>query len=125
MASVAGDFTLASLSGDSSTDGKQIDIVATSSPGTTLHTATSGTDYWDYVLLYFANRDSIAHTVTIEWGGTGASDQVVLDLAPGVGGVRAFDDFRLLRDGHVIRAFCDTTSVVSAWGEVHTYRASL
>ena len=121
MASTIGDIEIRSLSGDSTTDGKQIDIAATSSPGTILHTAVAGTSYWDYITIEVSNRDTVARTVTIEWGGTTAADTVTLELAPGLGPVTMIDR-RMLRDSHVVRAYCDAANVVSAWGEVHRAR---
>lgn len=125
MVSVAGDFTISSLSGDVSTDGLSVLIAATSSPGTLLDTATSGTDYWDYVKVWLVNLDTIAHTVTIQWGGTAAKDAIPIDLSPGIGPVAVFEGFRLLRDGQEVRAYCDTTNVVAAYGEKHSYRQEL
>jgi hypothetical protein len=124
VVSVTGDIEIRSLSGDSTTDGKQIDIAATSSPGTTLHTAVTGTSYWDYVTIELCNRDTVARTVTLEWGGTTNADRVVLEVAPGLGAVPIVDR-RMIRDGHVIRAYCDAANVVSAWGEVHRARVEV
>lgn len=125
MASVAGDFVITSISGDTSTDGVGVSIVATTSPGTTLHTATSGTDYWDYVKVWLVNTDTVTRTVYVQWGGTAAKDAIPIDVAPGIGPVAVFEDFRPLRNGLLIRAYCATTAVVTAHGEVHTYRQDL
>lgn len=123
--SVVGDFVLSSPTGDASTDGLAIDVVATSSPGTIVHTATSGTDYWDYVQVWLVNRDTVARDVVVEWGDTNAKDRITIALAPSIGPVPVFESPRLLRDGRVVRVYCATTGVISAYGEVHTYRGAL
>ena len=61
-------YTKAILSG--STDGKQILVTATTSSGTTIHTAVSGTTNIDEVWLYATNNDTASVNLTILWGGS-------------------------------------------------------
>jgi hypothetical protein len=124
MATAVGMFELLSGSGDATTDGRHVDIAATATPGTLLHTASIGTDYWDIITIELANRDTVQRTVTIEWGGTTAADQLVYTLPAGLGAVVAIDR-RRLRDSHVVRAFSDSANKVSAYIEVDRYRAQV
>jgi hypothetical protein len=52
-----------------STSGRPIKVAATATPGTTLHTAVSGTDSFDEVYLWVTNTDTSDVTLTVEWGG--------------------------------------------------------
>ena len=52
-----------------STNGKPIPVAATATPGTTIHTAVSGTSSFDEVYAWASNVTGSAATLTIEWGG--------------------------------------------------------
>lgn len=118
-----GDFELLSGSADATGNGKLVSIAATSSPGTTLHTASSGTDYWDVVTIEVSNNDTIERTLTLQWGGTTDADLLRVDLAPGVGAQMIVDRWRI-RNGLIIRAFADAADVVVAKVEVERYRSA-
>lgn len=66
-------YTQQTLSG--STNGRPIAVAATGSPGTTIHTAIAGTAQTDEVNLTASNVTASDATLTLEWGGTGTSDQ--------------------------------------------------
>ena len=53
-----------------STNGRPVAVAATSSPGTTIHTAAAGTTSIDYVTGDAGNIDTVARDVTLEWAGT-------------------------------------------------------
>jgi hypothetical protein len=64
---------MASYSGNplsGSTNGRPIVVAATSTPGTTLHTAVSGTAAFDELYLWASNVTNAAATLTVEFGGT-------------------------------------------------------
>jgi hypothetical protein len=61
-------FSRKLLSG--STNGKPIQVAATATPGTTVHTAVGGTDGYDEVYVWASNVTSASANLTIEWGGT-------------------------------------------------------
>jgi hypothetical protein len=69
-------FSRLLLSG--STNGRNIPVAATSTPGTAIHTAVSGTSSFDEVYLWAANVTATTATLTVEWGGvTDPGDHMV------------------------------------------------
>lgn len=60
-------FSRLLLSG--STNGREIPVAATATPGTAIHTAVSGTTSFDEVYLWASNVTGAAATLTVEWGG--------------------------------------------------------
>ena len=66
-----------------STNGRGIKVVATSSAGTTIHTAHSTSE--DEIWLYAQNTDSTDRKLTIEYGGTTSPDDLIEIIGqPGV-----------------------------------------
>lgn len=57
-----------------STDFRGIKIAATSSPGTTIHTAQASATLPDLLHLEFYNSDTVPRPLTLEWGGTTSPD---------------------------------------------------
>lgn len=108
-------YTRIPLSG--STNGRGVQITATATAGTTFHTAQSGTSFVDVVTAYAANTDTVAHTVTLEWGGTGASNNAVY-IVPPQSTVLLFTDW-VIQNSLVCAAFCDTASKVNIVGFVN------
>lgn len=53
-----------------STNGRPIKVAASATPGTTIHTALSGTSGFDEVYCWVTNTSSGAVTLTVEFGGT-------------------------------------------------------
>lgn len=51
-----------------STDGKPVIVAATATPGTTIHTAASGSVSFDEVYAWVSNVTASAATITVEWG---------------------------------------------------------
>lgn len=65
-----------------STSGREIPVAATSTPGTTIHTAISGATGFDEIYLWASNVTTAAATLTIEWGGvTDPGDHMVKALS--------------------------------------------
>lgn len=52
-----------------STNGLPIPVAATATPGTTIHTAVTGTSAFDAVFIFASNVTGTAATLTLEWGG--------------------------------------------------------
>lgn len=108
--------TTVALSG--STRGRPIQIAATSSPGTTLHTATTTTGQLDRVYIYLTNTSASSVLVSIEFGTTGTGSEVDIIVPP--------NDTVLAVDGSVlggaatdtITAYAATTNVINAFGRV-------
>jgi hypothetical protein len=65
-----------------STDGKQIKVAASATPGTTIHTAHATA--LDEIWLWASNPDATTpYDLTIEWGGTSSpDDQKVFTIPP-------------------------------------------
>lgn len=53
-----------------STGGKPIPVVATSTPGTTIHEATSSITGYDEIYMWASNVTAAAVALTVEWGDT-------------------------------------------------------
>ncbi len=64
--------TLTKLNLSGSTNGRGIKVAASSTPGTTLHTAHATAQ--DEVNIWITNTDTVDRKVTIEFGGTTAPD---------------------------------------------------
>jgi hypothetical protein len=100
-----------------STNGRPIPVAATATPGTTFHTAQSGTTFVDVVTLYATNTDTTIRTLTLEWGGTGVGNNMVFQLPPKAT-VLLFTDL-VIQNSLVCAAFCDVASVVNLAGFVN------
>lgn len=101
-----------------STNGLGVKVAATTSTGTTVHTAVAGTTTFDEVTLWAVNTGSSAKKLTIEWGTTTAADGNIERTIDGeVGPVLIIPGF-LLRNSLVITAFCETANVILIFGEV-------
>jgi hypothetical protein len=57
-----------------STDGRPIEVGANSSAGTDIHTGPSVAADYDEIWLWACNHNTSAETLTLEWGGTTATD---------------------------------------------------
>jgi hypothetical protein len=112
-------FSKLELSG--STDGKQIKIAATSSPGTAIHTATSSTTTgYDEVWLWAVNSDTVTRLLTVQWGGTTAPDDSIACQIPPTGALPVLIvPGLILQNSLLVKAFCATTNVVMLGGYVN------
>lgn len=115
-------FNKAKLSG--STDGKGIKVVATSSTGTTIHTAVSGTtaNTFDEIWLWAVNSDTTARKLTIEFGGTTSPDALIEVTIPPESGLFQVVPGFILQNAAVVTAFCATANVVMLHGYVNEIR---
>lgn len=104
-----------------STNGREIPVAATATPGTLIHTAVSGTSSFDEIYLWASNVTAAAATLTLEWGG-------VLD--PGDHLTKAYSipansppipiaTGQVLNNGLVLRAFSGTASAINLGGFVN------
>lgn len=110
-------FSKLPLSG--STNGRQILISATSTPGTIIHTAVSGTSSLDEIWLYAVNTSTTAVKLTIEYGGVSApGDHIELTIS-GESGLVLVSPGLILQNSLVVRAFAATTNVVAINGYVN------
>lgn len=111
-------FSKIELSG--STDGRMIKVVATATPGTTIHTATNSTTTgYDEIWLYAVNSDTTDRKLTIEFGGTTSPDDTIEQTIPAEGGLILIVPGFILQNSLVVKAFCATANVVMIGGWVN------
>jgi len=102
-----------------STNGKAIKVAATSSAGTTIHTAVSGTSSIDEVWLYATNTSSSDVKLTVEWGGTTSPDDLIESTITAEAGLTLIAPGIPLQNSLVVKAFAGTTNVVTIHGYVN------
>lgn len=110
-------YSKVKLSG--STNGKPIKIVATSTPGTTIHTAVAGSSDWDEIWLYAFNSSDDVATLTLEWGGTSAPDQNIVVALPPKSGLIPVVPGLLLQNSLAVAAFASVANVITINGFVN------
>jgi hypothetical protein len=107
-----------------STNGKQIKIAASSTPGTTIHTAHATA--LDQIWLYADNDDASDILLTIEFGGTTDVDNTIKVTIP-ARGTAGRDGRVLVLDGEfltnslVVKAYAGTANKIKISG--HVFRA--
>lgn len=106
-----------------STDGRQIKVGATATPGTLLHTATAEANELDELVLWFTNTSASAVLMTLEWGGTTSPDDYLRYTVPPRDGELLVVSGRLISGGLLVRAFAATADVIMCAGRVHRHVA--
>lgn len=103
-----------------STNGLPIQVAATATPGTLVHTALGGAAGFDEITLFASNVTGSAATLTIEWGGATdpdnhlvkaysiAGNSVAIPIASGLP----------LNGGLSVRAFSGTSDAINITGFV-------
>lgn len=110
-------FTKMLLSG--STNGRNIEVVATATPGTLIHTAVTGVTDLDEIYIFAINTSAATVLLTIEFGGVTSTDDLVrINLEANKGAYLVIPGW-LLQNALVVRAFAGTTAVVNINGYVH------
>jgi hypothetical protein len=110
-------FSKIPLSGSS--NGRQIAVAATGTPGTIIHTAQPSTTTVDEVWVYAVNSSANSVKLTIEYGGTTAnSDHIELSIAPEAGLVLVVPGL-VINNSLVIRAFAGAPNAVNISGYVN------
>ena len=108
-------YTKLKLSG--SIDGKGIKVVATATPGTTIHTAQATA--LDEIYLYAFNSGVTDVKLTIEWGEVTAPDGNIEVTIPGESGLYLVVPGLLLTNSLVVKAFAGTANVIIIHGFVN------
>lgn len=106
-----------------STNGRQIKVVATSTLGTTIHTAVSGTDDIDEVYIYAVNSDTVARKLTIELGEVSSPDDLIEQTIQPESGLELVVPGHRIQNGLVITAFASAANVIMLSGRVDRYTA--
>lgn len=109
-------FSKIPLSG--STDGLPISVSASATPGVIVHTAQSGTSGIDEVWIYAVNTSSSSSKLTIEYGGTNATEHVEITIS-GESGLNVVIPGLVIQNSNVIRAFAATSNVINLLGYVN------
>jgi hypothetical protein len=109
-------FSKLPLSG--STNGKGVQVAATTTAGTLIHTAVTGTTSFDEVWIYAVNISASAVKLTVEYGGTAGADNIEITI-PGEAGLTLVIPGLFLNNAQVVRAFAATTNVITLHGYVN------
>lgn len=117
--------TISKLKLSGSSDGRMIKVAATATPGTTIHTAQSSTDasLYDEIWLWAVNSDAAAKKLTIEFGGTGAPDDLIEVTIPPESGLMLIVPGLILQNSVVVRAFAASANVILIAGYVNRISA--
>src|SRR5262245_38808879 len=101
-----------------STNGRNIPVAATATPGTVLHVAISGTSGFDEIYLFCANVTGAAATLTIEFGGVlDPGDHLVKSYSvPANSAPIPICTGVCLNNGLTVRAFSGTASALNISG---------
>lgn len=110
-------FSKEPLSGGTA-NGRGIAVGATS---TTIHTGSSTTTTYDELWLYAMNYDTVPRKLTVEWGGTGASDDIEFTVPPESGLYLVVPGLILKGAATplVVSAFAAAASAISIFGYVN------
>ena len=112
-----GEYTKHDLSG--STDGRQISIAATGTPGTLIHTATGAAGYYDEIWLEATNTAGGDRVLSIQWGGVTANDLMEIKLKKGDKGYIRIIDGNILANSLILGAFGSSANDIKVVGYVN------
>lgn len=115
-------FSKVILSG--STQGKAIKVAATATPGTTIHTAISGTSNMDEIWIYAVNSSGADVNLTLEFGGTSSPDDTILVTIEAYSGLKLILPGLILQNGLIVKAFASVANVVLLHGYVNRITVS-
>lgn len=118
---MAQSFSKRLLSG--STNGRNVKIVATTTPGTTVHTAVTGTTDFDEIYGYAVNTSASTVTLTVEFGGTTSPDDLIIVQLLAYQGLYLVVPGLLLQNSLVVKAFASVANVVEFSGFVNRITA--
>jgi hypothetical protein len=109
-----------------STNGRNIKVVQTSSPGTLIHTGSTTLTTFDEIYIYANNTSGASVKLTLQWGGTTSpDDEIELTLTGEAGLVTVIPGFVLKGAATAleVRAFAATTNVITIAGFVNRIEA--
>lgn len=113
--------TISKLALSGSTGGKAVKIAATSSPGTTIHTASNQVSAVDEIWLYAMNTDTSPSKLTVQWGDTNSPDDLIELTIPSESGLVLVAPGLILEGATtpwVVRAFAASANVLTLHGYV-------
>ncbi len=103
----------------SSTNGRGIKVSGSSSPGTTIHTAVSGSTSYDEIWLYAVNTDTALRKLNIEFGGTTSPDDEIQVYVPSLSGLVCIVPGLVLNNGCVVKAYAEISDLLVIYGWVN------
>lgn len=106
-----------------SVNGKAILVAATSTPGTLLHTAVSGTADMDELWIYANNTSNSIVKLTLEWGEATSPNGHIELAVQAESGLVVMAPGLIIQNGLTVRAFAGTTNVITIHGFVHRIAA--
>ena len=107
-----------------STNGNQIHITATAAgSAVTIHTAQSGTTYFDEVWIYATNNDHTPVQLSILYGGTTDPDDYINITIPAESGLTLVVPGLILQNSLVVKAFANVADKISLSGFVNRVSA--
>ena len=109
------------LSADTEDGESSVLIAATSTAGTAIHAAVSGTSNIDEIWLYANNNHTAAVTLSIEWGNTTANRNIAVTIQPKET-VLVVPGW-IAQEGNAIAAFASVTNVINVHGYVNRITA--
>jgi hypothetical protein len=100
--------------GSGSTQGKLVKIVATSTPGTTIHQAVAGTTdgTYDEIYIWAINNHTGDVTISVEWGGVVSPDDLIITTIPTKVGAYPVIPGWILQNELYVKAFASVANVV-------------
>lgn len=102
-----------------STNGRPIEVAATTTPGTIIHTATNTAGEIDEIIIYAVGSSTTARKLTIELGGTTVSDDLIEVTIPAEDGLHLVLPPHRMNGGVVIRAFAAVTNEINIVADVN------
>ena len=99
-----------------SVQGKGILVTATSTAGTLIHTAVTGTTDLDEIWLYGVNTHSADIKLTLEWGEATEPNGNIEITVPAEEGLMLLVPGLLLQNDLTVKAFADTASEIVIHG---------
>jgi hypothetical protein len=111
--------TITKIPFSGSTHGRGVKVAATSSAGTTIHTATSSTTDCDVITIYAYNSSASAVNLTLQWGGTTSVDDDIKLSIPATSGLTLVVPDLVLRNSLVVKAYAGTADVITLHGSVN------
>lgn len=112
-------MTVTKVQFSGSTNGRPVKVVATATPGTTIHTATANASTLDEVWLWAVNTSALKVALTVELGGTASPDDWIEVGLTGESGLILVVPGIPLDGGVVVKAFADAANVVNIVGFVN------
>ncbi len=100
-------------------NGVPVAVAATTSPGTTIHTATSiaTANYFHKLWVWFNNIDTVARTISVQWGGVANLNYIVLDyVLPPKSKNMLIVDGLILQNGLLLKAHASAANIINASG---------